>query len=477
MTLVPVSRPPEAAPTRAAARAAAAAAAAAGPSPRLAFTWVDEAAITRPVPVAESLYGPTNPYVPVQPDLLSDPPRRSPWRAGVLVPIGVVGALVIVYCAVTLLWPLYALAPTVTAAHVSPIPAPAAAPAWPAAGSAAISVDRVGQLTSSNDPASMASVTKVVTALLVLDQLPLTVGQQGPAYRFTSADRNTYWNYRYNNESSLDVPVGGTLSEYQLLEGMLVGSAGNYADRLAGDLWPSNKVFAAAAQSWLSAHGVPGITILDPTGIDAGNTASPAALIPLAQRALENPVIAEIVAKKSVDLPGAGVVANTNGLLADAGVLGIKTGTLDSDNLLSAKSITVAGTPVRVYAAVLGQPDDATRIAASRALYAQVERELQLRPSVASNTVAGVVATRWGDRVNVVTTADASVILWNRSTGTVTTTYALGDSRTHGDTVGKLAVAGPLDSTTVDLRLAADIPGPSPWWRLTHPLELFGLAG
>ncbi len=87
-------------------------------------------------------------------------------------------------------------------------------------------------------------------------------------------------------ESALDVPVGGSLSEYQLLEGMLIGSADNYADRLAGESWPSDAVYANAANAWLTAHGVPGITVVEPTGFDRGNIATPAALIPLAQKAL-----------------------------------------------------------------------------------------------------------------------------------------------------------------------------------------------
>jgi D-alanyl-D-alanine carboxypeptidase (penicillin-binding protein 5/6) len=88
-------------------------------------------------------------------------------------------------------------------------------------------------------------------------------------------------------------------------------------------------------------------------------------------------VIAEIVATQSVDLPGAGLVENTNDLLADQGVVGVKTGTLEGSNLLSAKDLPGAdGESVRVFAVVLGQPDDDARFTASRALYAQVEDRL-----------------------------------------------------------------------------------------------------
>lgn len=446
-------------------------------SGHVALGWVDEASIAQGGAPGD-LSAAATPYVTVEKDLLANPPRRSPLRAGVVVPTLIIAGIVGAYAATTLLWPLHAVEPTITAIEAQPVAAPAAAPAWPAAGSAAEAVAGIsGTLASTADPDSIASITKVVTALLVLDQLPLAPGEQGPEYRFTSADRSNYWSYRRGGESALDVPVGGSLTEYQMLQGMLIGSANNYADRLAQGLWPSDAVFASAASAWLSTHGVPGVTVYEPTGMDKRNTASPEALVTLAQKALANPVIAEIVATASVDLPGAGHVVNTNELLADPGVVGVKTGTLDAWNLLSAKDITVGDTTVRLYASVLGQPDDDTRLAASRAIYAQLEQELQLKPSVTAGTVVGIVETRWGDKVDVVTSGDASVILWNGATGTVGTTYDLGDSRDAGDEVGSLSVTGPLDDTTVDLKLAADISDPSPLWRLTHPLDLFGLNG
>ena len=93
-----------------------------------------------------------------------------------------------------------------------------------------------GSLASTQRPAPIASITKLVTALLVLDELPLAVGEQGPEYRFTCAGpRRVLGSISRAGESALDVPVGGTLTEYQMLEGMLIGSANNYADRLAGD--------------------------------------------------------------------------------------------------------------------------------------------------------------------------------------------------------------------------------------------------
>jgi len=418
-----------------------------------ALGWLDPAAVGT-IASRPSLAGAAAPYVPVQPDLLARAPRRSAWRPAVLVPSALIVLAIAAYCAVTLLWPLHAIAPTVAGTTVKPVAAPAAAIAWPAHGSGAVSVQGIaGSAASTTDARAIASITKVVTALLVLDEMPLKPGEQGPSFHFTRADSAQYWSYLRQNESALDVPVGGSLTEYQMLEGMLIGSAGHYA------------------------HRPPGITVVEPTGIEPGHAASPGALLVLAQKAMANPVIAEIVGKKSVDLPGAGHVVNTNGLLADAGVVGIKTGSLDAFNLLAAKDVTIGDTTVRMYAATLGQPDEKTRITATRSLFAQLEKELQLRPSVAAGTIVGDVTTRWGETVPVETAKDADVVLWNGGVAAGSTTFRLGERRDKGDVVGALTATGPLGASTVDVTLARDIEGPDAWWRLTHPLDLFGLNG
>ncbi|GAA3757260.1 hypothetical protein GCM10022240_07590 [Microbacterium kribbense] len=408
--------------------------------------------------------------------LLSARPRRSALRPGVLVPMGLIVAIVIAYCVTMIVWPLQAVAPTVQRAQVSAVTAPAASFTWPRAGAAGVGVKGFGApAESAQSQSAIASITKVVTALLVLDRMPLKVGEQGPDFRFGYADRAQYWQYLRRNESALDVPVGGVLTQYQMMEGMLIASASNYAARLAGNLWPTDQSFASAASGWLDAHGITGITITDPTGFDPGNTATPAALIELAQQAMANPVIAEIVAKRSVTLPGAGTITNTNELLSDLGVAGLKTGTLDGYNVVAVKDITVGSTQVRVAAVALNQPDSKTRWRLARDLFAQVQTQLQATPALPAGTVVGTARTVWGERVPVVTATAASVVLWNGASATTTATIALGDHRGTGDRVGTLTATGPLNTVTVDVALQHDIDGPSPWWRITHPLQLLGV--
>jgi D-alanyl-D-alanine carboxypeptidase (penicillin-binding protein 5/6) len=324
---------------------------------------------------------------------------------------------------------------------------------------------------------SIASITKVVSSLMVLDRMPLALGEQGPEFRFSYRDSVEYWDYRRSDQSALDVPVDGVLTEYQMLQGTLLGSANNYIDRLASEIWGSDREFASAAETWLRERNLTGITVVTPSGFDERNVSTPESLIALGELAMQNPVFAEIVGTKSVDLPGAGTVVNTNGMLADPGVVGIKTGTLVGWNLLTAKDVTVGDTTVKLYAAALNQAGDDERLALTRSLFAETEAALQAQgPAVAAGTVVGRVTTLWGEDVEVVTESDADVVLWNGALATATPTFDLADERDEDDTVGTMTAVGPLDSATVPLVLVRDVEGPSPWWRLTHPLELLGIT-
>ncbi|MGM1018723.1 MAG: D-alanyl-D-alanine carboxypeptidase family protein [Actinomycetota bacterium] len=403
--------------------------------------------------------------------------RPGILRPRVLIPVGFLVSLVAAYSAAALLWPLNAVTPTAQAITVETATAPAAEMDWPDRGSAAIGVSGVGVTSSTGDQVVIASLTKLVSSLMVLDRLPLQVGEQGPEFSFTYDDSVEYWAYRTSDQSALDVPVDGVLTEYQMLQGTLLGSANNYIDRLSDELWGSDEAFAAAARVWLDERGLEDVTVVNPSGFAEENRATPEALIALTERAMENPVIAEIVATERVDLPGAGTVVNTNGMLADEGVVGVKTGTLtDRWNLITAKDVTIGDSTVRLNAAVLGQQSNEQRLAETRALFEDVENALATQgPAVTAGTVVGEVTTEWGTTVDITTDADTSVVLWDGATAESTATLDLGEARESAEQVGMVTTTGPLGTAETSVSLTEDVEGPSPWWRLTHPLELFGL--
>ncbi len=446
------------------------------PDARVALAWVDEDAVARggrPNEAAAS----AGPYTVAHADLLTEPPRRSAAPAA-LSTLGIAALTVGGYAAATLLWPLDAVAPDILPAAVTAPAAAVAQPAWPLEGAGATGVEGFANVsTSSSEPESIASITKLVTALVVLDRMPLADGEQGPEFAFTSADRREYRAYLADDQSALDVPVDGVLTQYQLLQGVLIGSANNYADRLVFDLWPDEDAYVEAANAWLQAHDLGGITVVDSSGIDPENTAAPASVIALAETAMSNPVIAGIVAQRSVELPGAGFVENTNALLADPAVVGVKTGSLfGSYNLVAAKDTAIDGVNVRVYATALDQPDDDTRHSATAELLDRTITEIAASPALPAGTVAGTATTAWGATAEIVTDADVRVALWNTQSSQAAANVELGDSRDAGDEAGELTLTGPLGSATTTLRLTADIPDPDIWWRLSHPLQLWGLA-
>ncbi|MFE6734975.1 D-alanyl-D-alanine carboxypeptidase [Microbacterium sp. NPDC057650] len=441
-----------------------------------ALTWIDTAAVqarTRPPTLA------VRTAADDEPDLLSDLHTKSGWlRPRVLIPLGLVGALVGGYCATTLLAPLDNIAPTIDPVAVKIDPAPAAAITWPKGGNSGIDVQGFATAASSGEKTPIASISKIASVMMVLEKMPLKPGEQGPSFDFTRSDGREYWQYLRSNQSALDVPVGGSLTEYQMLQGILLGSANNYIDRLADEIWGSKDAFASAAHQWLSDQGLDDTTIISPSGRDDRNRSTPADLIDLSQIAMRNPVFAEIVATKSVNLPGAGEVKNTNKMLAeDAGVVGIKTGTLGDDwNLVTAKDVKIGDSTVRLFAVTLGQGSNNKRVAANRALYAQVEKTLADQPvTVPKGTVVGTVDTVWGERSDVITDSDAKVVMWNGSPAGAKAALKLGDAQKAGTKVGSLTVTGAVDTAKTNVSLKSSVEDPSAWWRLTHPLDLFGL--
>ncbi|WOF23416.1 D-alanyl-D-alanine carboxypeptidase [Microbacterium betulae] len=445
-------------------------------APLTALGWVDPAAVgTSSAAGALS----TSRLVPVEPPLLPERTRGRGWVG----PVIAVGALAFGYVVATAFWPLSNVQPSISDLTVETPIGEEFPVTWPADGTAALAaVDGPGGTIASNDDAlPMASITKVITALMIIEREGLRLDEDGGSYAFTYADSQEYWAYLVADESALDVPVDGTLTLRQMLEGVMLGSANNYVDRLVAELWGSQDAWLVDAQAWLEANGLADITVTDPSGIGPTNVATARALIALADRALQDPVLAEIMAEKSVTLPGAGLVENSNPLIDDAGVVGLKTGSLWSTgvqywNLLAAKDVTVGQTTVRLYSAVVGQPDEEGRETVSRELLASLEEGIQPATAVAADTAVAHIRTEWGAQSTIVTASDAEVLSWQGVAPATTPEYDVELGAGSGDEVGTLTVAGGLNETKVALALTDDVPPPSFWWRLTHPLDLLGLG-
>lgn len=380
------------------------------------------------------------------------------------------------YLPFTLLAPLNATAATVLP-YAEEVP-PAPQLDWPEYGAAAVGAVGVPGLlgrSGATEPLPMASITKVVTALVVLEAHPLQPGETGPTVRMTSGDAALYSFYLAQNGTVSPVRAGLELTERQLLELTLVKSANNYTASLANWAFGSTEAFVQAANAWVLEHGLTGLVVTEPTGIDPGNVATADTLVELGRLALEHPVLAEIVATTATSIPEVGAIPNTNQLLGVSGVDGIKTGTLDDfgANLLFSADSMVGSTPVTVVGVVLGGPDHRTVDADIVSLLGGVQAGFAEISLAADGEVFATFETPWHDSADAVAAEAASIVVWGGTPVTAqvdTQPLRLADA---GADIGEVTFTAGGRTVTVPLELSAKVDDPGPLWRLTNPGDLF----
>lgn len=414
--------------------------------------------------------------------------RRRRGRRG-LIATGVVIALVLGGGAGYVGWALSLPLPSPTLQSQTPgiVPGPAAALALPSEGSAALSVEGaeaylgteasgVWAVSGSEEARPIASLSKLVTALVVLGAHPLSgPDDAGPTIRFSEADYDLYDEYYVTGATIAPMPRGSSMRLRDALETMLIPSASNYADAVASWAFGSEGAFVSAARRWLQDRGLTGTTIVEPTGISARNTSTPRDLMAIAKLAAADPTIAGIVSITTTNVPGAGRLVNTNLLLGQHGIDGLKTGNLGPGtyNLMFTASVGVGlDAPVRVTGVILGRGsreavnDDVVRLLAS------IDDGFHEVSLIARGREVGSYSTPWGSSARIVVSDDASILTWSDTPITIEMDLQSPTAYTDGEIVGALTwTAGPT-TETVSLEIEGDIAPPDEWWRLTHPGEL-----
>jgi D-alanyl-D-alanine carboxypeptidase (penicillin-binding protein 5/6) len=345
---------------------------------------------------------------------------------------------------------------------------------WPAQGKAALAVEGLGQIGSAGGaaPSPMASTAKIMTALLTLETHPLAPGQPGPVLTVSRADVATYFAELNQNESVVPVSAGEQLTEYQLLEGLLLPSGSNYADMLAKWVAGTVPAFINAMNARAIALGMTATRYADPSGFSPQTVSVPADLIKLARVAMAIPALAAVVAEKQATLPVAGVIKNLDILLGQDGIIGIKTGHTDQAGgcFVMAADLKVDGQTVRVYSAVLGQPNQlAGAFATTSALLRALTPSLHLRVVAARGDVVGRYQTAWGEAGVLVAASPVSFLLEDGTTVTRRVTLRpLASGLPSGSEVGTLVLETVSHRAEVPLVTAAAIQGPDLGWRLTR---------
>jgi D-alanyl-D-alanine carboxypeptidase (penicillin-binding protein 5/6) len=345
---------------------------------------------------------------------------------------------------------------------------------WPVGG-AAVAVPGLGMIGSHGDssPRPMASIAKAMTALVVLADHPLKLTEQGELVTVTQDDFANYRRESTDGQSVVAVQVGETLSERQLLEGMLVPSGNNFADLLARWDAGSADAFVAKMNSRAAALGMRQSHFADASGFSEQTVGTPSDLVLAGEALIADPVLAQIVGQGQVDLPVAGTSFNVDYALGTQGIVGIKTGSSPKAGacFLFAATAKVGGRVTFVVGAVMNQPTLDDAFAASEKLVAVVFPALKLVPAVSASEAVAEYRSPWGSRTGLVAQKDISLLAWpgmilHRRVNAPAVVPPL----TDGQGVGTFAAwVGSGPRTSVPLATDGPLFEPGNVWRLTRP--------
>ncbi len=146
---------------------------------------------------------------------------------------------------------------------------------WPSQGSAALVIPSVGVSVSTNDDVvPIASLTKMMTAYVTLQRLPLAADATGPCVTINDADLATYEHMNATGQSSVKVALGEVLCERDLLNGLLVHSANNYAMLLAVMVGGTLPNFVGLMNQTAGQLGLTHTHYVEPSGYKPGSVST-----------------------------------------------------------------------------------------------------------------------------------------------------------------------------------------------------------
>ncbi|WP_168915809.1 D-alanyl-D-alanine carboxypeptidase family protein [Microcella flavibacter] len=405
---------------------------------------------------------------------------RPRLRAGIaaIVGAGLLASVTGAYTAYALALPLPAIAPEVQPRAA--ISTPAAEVALPGYGAAAIGEqDAPGTVLAGNDldsPRSIASITKVVTALVVLDARPIEGDDRGETITLTAEDEQRVADYRAIVGVVAPAPAGTEITQRSVIELMLVHSANNYADTLAAWAFGSVDAYVEAANAWLAENGLEGITVADATGFATESAGTPRALLDLARLALAHPVTATAAGLPVVEVPGIGRFESRNPVLGQDGITGLKTGTTNAAGscLLFSADAEEAGETVPLVGVVLGGPTSPIVGGDVRALLASTRDDFRRIDLAADGEVVARYEAPWGGSAELRVAEDSAAVTWGAATSSSlipAPRLRPGDPPEPQDMLVQLGD----EQLRVGLEWSGSIPAPDLSWRLEQPLRLWGV--
>ncbi|MFJ1568163.1 hypothetical protein ACIOG8_28790 [Streptomyces erythrochromogenes] len=351
---------------------------------------------------------------------------------------------------------------------------------WPSEGQAYMAAAGLGTLGQSGEqkPVPIASVTKSMTAYIILRDHPIKKGEQGAMIDVDkTAETEGKKNDSVNNESTLDtVKEGDKISEYDAIAALMIPSANNIARLLARWDSGSQEAFVKKMNDTAKELGMTNTTYTDPSGLDATTVSTAEDQVKLGLKLVEIETLLDITKKPNWVDPSGKSWRNWNGLTGPSGALGIKTGTTTKagGNLLFAAQKKIGNTNQLIVGAVLGQHKPSiidTVLAASKQLMTATQKALDGATVVKKGDVVGYVDDGLGGRTPVVATADVQAIGWASLTVTVELADgggAMPQTATAGTEVGMLTVGEGASQVKVPVALKSDLASPGIGSKLTR---------
>jgi serine-type D-Ala-D-Ala carboxypeptidase (penicillin-binding protein 5/6) len=287
---------------------------------------------------------------------------------------------------------------------------------WPSSGQAALGGRDGGALAVSPNarPQPIASVAKVMTALVVLDEKPLAADADGPTITIAPEDVTEYQQEKAGGESVLPVQAGEQLTEREALQGLLIPSGNNIAALLAR--WASGSVeeHVRRMNARARAMGLRSTSFADVSGLSEKTVSIPGDLVRLGQAALGQVVLADVVQQAQATLPVVGTVYNVNYVLGQEGIFGIKTGNIAAGGaiyLFAATEQLTGGTRATIVGAVQGLSTLDRAFDAAKALLQAARTSLQMLHVASKDETVGRYALPWGGGSDVVAAEDLDILV------------------------------------------------------------------
>ncbi|MFI8915540.1 serine hydrolase [Streptomyces sp. NPDC053513] len=440
-----------------------------------------ESAPKVPAALAEPERTRQQPLPPLPPlDLLAEltntpPPPPSPLRTAlrrVRIWTPLVLLLLIVFAIVQMVRPLPAPALTLSAEPTFTFGGGKLQMPWPGEGQGAVEVEGVGSmgLYGAQKPAPIASVTKTMTAYVILRDHPIKGKQTGPEI---TIDKKAADQGKHASESTAPVQENQTYTEKELLELLMIPSANNVARLLARWDAGSEAAFVEKMNAAAKDLGMTQSTYTDPSGLLDSTMSTPQDQLKLAKAVMQYDVFREIVNMPNVTVDGIpGRIENNNRILLEPGVSGIKTGssTPAGGNLLWAANTVVDGQNRRVLGIVMGAKNakilnDKLDLAIdySLKLIQQAQKDVTSTAVVKKGQVLGYVDDGLGGRTPVVATKELKAVGWPGLEVKLELTdggKALPHSGKAGDIVGQVSIGTGTGKVSSPVALKADLVEP-----------------